>query len=48
MSEKLYKFGVYLTIEALDFDDALYNFDRLLESHGVIDSYNFDIKEIEA
>ena len=47
MSEKLYKFGVYLTIEALDFDDALYNFDRLLESNGVIDSYNFDITEIE-
>lgn len=48
MADKLYKFGVYLTIEGLDFDDALYNFNRLLESHGVIDSYNFDITEIEA
>ena len=46
MADKLYKFGVYLTIEALDFDDALYNFDRLLESHGVVDSYNFDLEEI--
>lgn len=46
MSDKLYKFGVYLTIEALDFDDALYNFNRVLESHGVVDSYNFEIEEI--
>jgi hypothetical protein len=46
MSDKKYSFGVYVTIEGTDYEDAIYNFDRMLESFGVIDSYNFEIEEI--
>ena len=46
MTEKLFKFGVYLTIEGLDYEDALWNFERVLETHGVVDSYNFEIEEV--
>ena len=46
MSDKLYSFGVYLTIEGIDYEDALYNYDQLLNSFGVVDSYNFEIKEL--
>lgn len=46
MSDKLYKFGVYLTIEGIDYEDALYNYDQVIKSFGVVDSYNFEIEEI--
>ena len=46
MTEKLFKFGVYLTIEGLDYEDALYNYDQVTKSFGVVDSYNFEIEEI--
>jgi hypothetical protein len=46
MSDKQYSFGVYVTIEGIDYEDALYNFEQMLKSFGVIDSYNFEIEEI--
>jgi hypothetical protein len=46
---KLFTFGVYLDIQAKNYDDAVDMFNFILDNNKdfIFDSYNFEIKEIE-
>ena len=42
----IYRFGVNIKVEGLDYEDALYNYDQIQKLFGILDVDCFDIEEI--
>ena len=42
----IYRFGVNIKVEGLDYEDAIYNYDQIQKLFGILDTDCFEIEEI--
>lgn len=42
----IYRFGVNIKVEGLDYDDAIYNYNQIQKLFGILDTDCFEIEEI--